>query len=127
MTPPSRPLLLAPRRQADSRAGSAKSFTSSGCTRSALRSVSCGKTGRVPIAKRTIRGLHFQAPPAAQAKLVSVASGHILDVIVDIRDGSPTFGHHDAIELDSESGHQLFVPEGYAHGFMTLVDNVVVT
>jgi dTDP-4-dehydrorhamnose 3,5-epimerase len=74
----------------------------------------------------SVRGLHFQLPPAAQAKIISVVTGRILDVAVDIRRASPTFGKSISIELSAELGCQLYVPVGFAHGFLTLVDATVV-
>ena len=68
----------------------------------------------------TLRGLHFQAPPHAQGKLVRCGNGSIYDVAVDIRQGSPTYGEWQGYELTSENGHQLYVPVGFAHGFVTL-------
>lgn len=71
----------------------------------------------------TLRGLHFQAPPAAQGKLVRVTRGAVLDVAVDIRKGSSTYGRHVAVELSAENWRQLWVPPGFLHGFLTLTDS----
>lgn len=79
----------------------------------------------VPAA--TVRGLHYQMPPSAQAKLIQCLRGCILDVAVDLRRGSPTFGCHVALELTAGDGQQIFVPEGFAHGFMTLEPGSMVT
>ena len=72
-----------------------------------------------------VRGLHMQLPPHAQAKLVRVVSGRALDVAVDLREGSPTYGRHFAIELTGENHLQVFIPKGFAHGFAVLSDEVV--
>lgn len=72
-----------------------------------------------------LRGLHFQKPPYAQSKLVRVVKGRVLDVAVDIRKGSPTFGQHVSVELTEENKRQFFVPRGFAHGFIVLSEDVI--
>ena len=75
--------------------------------------------------KGVLRGLHFQKPPFNQAKLVRCIEGNVMDVAVDIRKGSPTYGKHVAVELSGENKRQLFVPRGFAHGFAVLSENAV--
>ena len=72
-----------------------------------------------------VRGLHFQNPPYAQAKLVRVVEGRVLDIAVDIRHGSPTYGRHVAVELSGENKRQFYIPKGFAHGFAVLSESAV--
>ncbi|MDR4305425.1 dTDP-4-dehydrorhamnose 3,5-epimerase [Chelatococcus sambhunathii] len=111
---------IRPRRFADDRGWFAETFKRSAFEAEGLDPDFVQDNRSLSRAAGTVRGLHFQLPPFAQAKLVSVARGAILDVAVDIRRSSQTFGRHVAARLDAENGALLYVPEGFAHGFCTL-------
>jgi dTDP-4-dehydrorhamnose 3,5-epimerase len=84
-----------------------------------------GQDNESKSSKGVLRGLHYQLPPHAQTKLVRVISGRVLDVAVDIRRNSPTFGQHIAVELTADNKKQLLVPRGFAHGFVVLEDDTI--
>ena len=84
-----------------------------------------GQDNESKSSKGVLRGLHYQLPPHAQTKLVRVISGRVLDVAVDIRRNSPTFGQHVAVELTADNKKQLLVPRGFAHGFVVLEDDTI--
>ena len=84
-----------------------------------------GQDNESKSSKGVLRGLHYQLPPHAQTKLVRVIQGRVLDVAVDIRRNSPTFGQHVAVELSAENKKQLLVPRGFAHGFVVLEDDTI--
>ncbi len=113
-------LLVVPKKFADHRGFFSETYRESALAEAGFRGGFVQDNHSLSVAAGTLRGLHFQKPPHAQAKLVRVLRGRILDVAVDIREGSPTFGRHDAVELSAENGRQLLVPEGFAHGFVTM-------
>ena len=84
-----------------------------------------GQDNESKSSKGVLRGLHYQLAPHAQTKLVRVISGRVLDVAVDIRKNSPTFGQHVAVELTADNKRQLLVPRGFAHGFVVLEDDTI--
>ena len=112
--------LLRPRRFADERGWFVETYNRRGAEAAGIADVFVQDNHSLSRPVGTVRGLHFQCPPHAQAKLVRCARGRILDVAVDLRDGSPTFGRHVAAELTAENGYQLYIPVGFAHGFATL-------
>jgi len=112
--------LITPRRFADPRGFFAETFSRRRFAEAGLTAEYVQDNQSLSRPAGTVRGLHFQRPPHAQAKLVRVLRGAILDVAVDIRPGSPTYGRHVTAELSAERGTMIFVPEGFAHGFCTL-------
>ena len=84
-----------------------------------------GQDNESKSSRGVLRGLHYQLPPHAQSKLVRVIAGRVLDVAVDIRKNSPTFGQHVAVELSADNKKQMFVPRGFAHGFVVLEDDTI--
>jgi dTDP-4-dehydrorhamnose 3,5-epimerase len=118
--------LITPRRFADARGHFTETWSKKTWAAAGIDAAFCQDNQSLSTSKGTIRGLHFQKPPHAQAKLVSVLQGRIFDVAVDLRKSSPTFGRHVTAELEAESGTQIFVPQGFAHGFCTLAPDTVV-
>ena len=112
---------LAPRRFADARGFFAETWSAARMRAAGLDLAFCQDNHSYSAAAGTVRGLHYQAPPMAQAKLVRVARGAVRDIAVDVRRGSPSFGAWVAEELSAENGVQLLVPRGFLHGFVTLV------
>lgn len=120
------PLLVQTRRFEDARGFFTETYNARAFAEAGIPSVFVQDNHSLSREKGTLRGLHFQRPPHAQEKLVRVAKGRILDVVVDIRKGSPHYGNHVAVELTDNDGRQLYVPEGFAHGFCTLVPDTEV-
>jgi dTDP-4-dehydrorhamnose 3,5-epimerase len=118
-----RPILIKPRRFADERGWFSETYSRRQAVQLGIGEefVQVNHSLSGPVG--TVRGLHFQTPPYAQAKLVRCIRGRIMDYAVDVRRGSPTFGRHIAGELTADNGWQLYVPIGFAHGFVTLEPN----
>jgi len=113
-------LILRPPRTSDERGFFAETFRYSWMERLGLPGDWVQDNHSLSRNRGTVRGLHFQVPPRAQAKLVRVTAGRVFDVAVDLRRTSPTYGRHAAFELSADNGDQLLVPAGFAHGFCTL-------
>ena len=118
--------LITPRRFGDSRGWFSETWTASKMAAAGLEFAFMQDNHSDSAEVYTLRGLHYQAPPFAQAKLVRVARGAVLDVAVDIRVGSPTYLQWVAEELSAENGAQLLVPRGFLHGFLTLTPDTEV-
>lgn len=113
-------ILLRPRRHGDNRGWFSEVYSERAFAEQGIDDVFVQDNHSYSSAAGTIRGLHFQLPPHGQAKLIRCVRGSIWDIVVDIRANSPTFGHHVGAELSAENGLQLYVPVGFAHGFITL-------
>jgi dTDP-4-dehydrorhamnose 3,5-epimerase len=113
-------VVLNPRRFTDSRGWFAETFNQRRFAETVTQITFVQDNQSSSTQAGTVRGMHFQRPPHAQAKLVSCLKGSILDVVIDIRVGSPTYGKHVSAILSADNGLQLFIPSGFAHGLMTL-------
>ncbi|EXL07020.1 dTDP-4-dehydrorhamnose 3,5-epimerase [Brucella anthropi] len=119
-------LEISPRKFGDDRGFFSETFNAKTFTEAGMDLTFVQDNHSYSAAKGVLRGLHYQLPPFAQDKLVRVTRGAILDVAVDIRKSSPTFGKWVALEVSAEKWNQILVPKGFAHGFMTLVENTEV-
>jgi len=113
-------VIITPKRYTDDRGFFSETYNARALLDSGFNQNFVQDNHSLSLEKGTVRGLHYQSPPAAQAKLVRVSRGAVFDIAVDIRVGSPTFGKHVKELLSAENGVQLFVPEGFLHGFITL-------
>jgi dTDP-4-dehydrorhamnose 3,5-epimerase len=118
-------LILEPAVFSDSRGSFFESFNEAKFRIETGLNISFVQDNESTSTKNVIRGMHFQVPPKGQAKLVRVVKGAVLDVVIDLRKTEPTFGQHFKIELTAENKRQLYVPEGFAHGFLVLEDQTV--
>jgi len=115
-------ILIKPTLHGDDRGYFAETFRQDLFNNAIGRNINFIQDNESKSSKGVLRGLHYQVAPFSQSKLVRVIQGAVMDVVVDIRKSSPTFGQHLSFELTSNNKHQLFVPEGFAHGFVVLSD-----
>lgn len=115
--------LIRPRRHGDARGWFTETYNRATFSASGIDVAFVQDNHSLSASVHTLRGLHFQTPPRAQDKLVRCIRGRIFDVAVDVRNGSPTYGQWVGAELTAENGDQLFIPVGFAHGFLTLEPN----
>lgn len=120
------PVLITPKRFDDARGFFSETYNGEDFAKAGITSTFVQDNHSLTAERGTVRGLHFQAPPRAQDKLVRVTRGSMLDVIVDIRRGSPTYGQHLSTELNEDNWCQIFIPKGFAHGFCTLTPDTEV-
>jgi dTDP-4-dehydrorhamnose 3,5-epimerase len=120
------PLLITPRRFGDHRGFFLETYSVRDFAALGIQDVFVQDNHSLSAEKGVVRGLHYQIAPSAQDKLVRVVRGAILDVAVDIRRSSPSYGRHVAVELTAENARQLFIPAGFAHGFCTLAPDTEV-
>jgi dTDP-4-dehydrorhamnose 3,5-epimerase len=113
-------LLITPKRFADARGFFVETYNAERFRAAGIAEIFVQDNHSLSVEAGTVRGLHFQAPPRQQAKLVRVLKGAAIDVAVDARKGSPTYGHHVRAHLSADNGAQLLVPAGFLHGFATL-------
>lgn len=120
-------LLLRPNRFGDSRGYFSEAYSERDFNAAVGHEVKFVQDNESVSAKGVLRGMHFQLPPVPMGKLVRVVKGAILDVAVDLRKDSPTFGQHEKARLDAEGGWQLWIPAGFAHGFLSLEEGTKIS
>ena len=124
-TPFKEVFILKPKVHLDERGAFMESFNEREVENLLGRKIAFCQDNQTVSKKGVLRGLHYQLPPFSQTKLVRVIQGKVLDVVVDIRKGSPTFGHHFSCELSAENQAQIYIPRGFAHGFITLSETSI--
>ena len=117
------PIIIEPKKISDDRGFFSEIFRHDLLEKHLNRKISFVQENQSFSIKGTIRGLHYQIPPYAQAKLVRVVKGRVLDVVLDIRKSSPTFGQHISLELSEENMRQIYIPHGFAHGFSVISES----